>query len=271
MRGGKRVTALVLRRNQRLVVHALHILEQHAILRAGGASQAGLDRAQVQFDHAREDWVWRGIGAVKTLRFHVRFDDLNFILQASGALHVAHRFAVHREETHRRAVLRGHVGNRRAVRQGHAAQSRAEELHEFTDDVRLAQHLRDDQRQIGRGAALGHRAGDLEADDLWRQHVQRLPEHHGFGFDAADAPTDDAQPVDHRRVAVRADQRIWEQDGAVVFNDAHYAFGQILEVDLMDDAAGGWHDAEVRQRLLTPTQKLVALRVALKLEFRVFG
>ena len=59
----------------------------------------------------------------------------------------------------------------------------------------------------------GNLAGQLEADDLRHEHVQRLAEHHGLGLDAADAPADDAQAIDHRRVAVGADERVGKRDG----------------------------------------------------------
>ncbi len=59
-------------------------------------------------------------------------------------------------------------------------------------------------------------AGELEADDFGHEHVERLAEHDGFGLDAADAPADDAQAVDHRGVAVGADERIGKRDGALL-------------------------------------------------------
>ena len=49
---------------------------------------------------------------------------------------------------------------------------------------------------------------ELEADDLGDQHRLRLAEQRGLGLDAADAPAEDAEPVDHRRVAVGADERV---------------------------------------------------------------
>ena len=47
-----------------------------------------------------------------------------------------------------------------------------------------------------------------DADDVGREEVHRLAEHAGLGLDAADAPADDADAVDHRRVRVGADQRV---------------------------------------------------------------
>ena len=48
----------------------------------------------------------------------------------------------------------------------------------------------------------------LYTDDFWREEVNRLPEHRGLRLDATDAPADDAEAVDHRRVRVGADQRV---------------------------------------------------------------
>jgi hypothetical protein len=51
-------------------------------------------------------------------------------------------------------------------------------------------------------------AGELEADDFGDQHGLRLAEHGGLGLDAADAPAEHAEAVDHGGVAVGADQRV---------------------------------------------------------------
>ena len=51
-------------------------------------------------------------------------------------------------------------------------------------------------------------AGEPETDDLGDQHADRLAEHRRFGLDPADAPAEHAEAVDHRRVAVGADQRV---------------------------------------------------------------
>ncbi len=64
---------------------------------------------------------------------------------------------------------------------------------------------RDGQHKIGGGEAFLHPAGELEADHLGQRHRQRLAEHRGFRLDAADAPAEHGQTVDHRRVRVGAD------------------------------------------------------------------
>src|SRR3970040_959707 len=47
--------------------------------------------------------------------------------------------------------------------------------------------------------------------------------------------------------------------------------GEGLEVDLVDDARPGWHDAQVGEGGLRPAQELVALAVALVLAGHVEG
>ncbi len=91
----------------------------------------------------------------------------------------------------------------------------------------------------------------------------RLAEHRRFSFDAADAPAENGQAVDHRRVAVGADERIRISDGRAV---GHLVgpdgLGEIFEVDLVADAGAGRHDAEVLEGALAPLQEVVALAVA---------
>ena len=64
------------------------------------------------------------------------------------------------------------------------------------------------QRQVGGGDAFAQRAGQVHADHIRRQEINRLAEHAGFGLDAADAPADDAQAVDHGRVRIGADEGV---------------------------------------------------------------
>ena len=66
-------------------------------------------------------------------------------------------------------------------------------------------------------------------------------------------------------MAVGADEGVRHRD-AVLYDDA---LGQVLEVDLVDDAGGGRHDGEVIEGLLSPLQELVALAVALELALGV--
>ena len=109
------------------------------------------------------------------------------------------------------------------------------------------------------------RARELDADDVRREEVDRLAEHAGFGLDAADAPADDAEAVDHRRVRVGADERVGIVDAVLLMHAAR----EVLEVHLVDDADAGRHDLERVERLHAPFQELVALGVALELDLHV--
>ena len=57
-------------------------------------------------------------------------------------------------------------------------------------------------------------------DHFRREEINRLTEHARFRLDAADAPADDAEAVDHRRVRIGADERVRIKDRvAIAFAD----------------------------------------------------
>ncbi len=93
----------------------------------------------------------------------------------------------------------------------------AEELDELVHHALLAQHLRDGEHQVGGGDAFLQFAEELEADHIRQEHVHRLAEHDGFGFDAAHAPAHHAQTVDHGGVRIGADQRVGVQHFRVTY------------------------------------------------------
>ena len=78
-------------------------------------------------------------------------------------------------------------------------------------------------------------------------------------------PAEHAETVDHRRVRIGADQRIWIEGAAAV---PHH-LGQVLEIDLVNDAGGGGDNPEVVECGLAPLQEFVALVVALELQLAV--
>ncbi len=129
----------------------------------------------------------------------------------------------------------------------------------------LAQHLGDGEHQVGGGGAGLELAGELEADDARDQHGDRLAEHRGLGLDAADAPAEDAEAVDHGGVRVGADQGV----GVGLAVTGHDDAGQVLDVHLVDDAGAGRDDLELVEGGLAPAQELVALAVAAVLQVDV--
>ena len=139
---------------------------------------------------------------------------------------------------------------------GSARDARPEELDEHPDHAALAQHLGDGEHEIGGGRALGQLARELEAEHLRDQHRHRLAEHRRLGLDAADAPAEHAEAVDHRRVRVGPDERVGiGLLGALVRRlvGGEHDARQVLEVDLVDDPGVGRHDREVVERRPDPS------------------
>ena len=141
----------------------------------------------------------------------------------------------------------------------------AVELDELAHDAVRPEHLGHGENEVGGGNAFAQNAGQLEADDLRDEHIVRLAKGDGLGLDTADAPAEDAEAVDHGRMAVRADERVRHRDAVLHLDDA----GQVLEVDLVDDPGRRRHDGEVVEGLLAPLEELVALAVALELALGV--
>ena len=203
--------------------------------------------------------------------FRVAFDQRDVGVRPARFAQIGQRLLVNRKEAHGRAVVGGHIGNQGPIGHFHRRQGRPEELDELIDHAFGAKYFRDGQHQV-RGRDAGPQpARELEADHVGRKDANRLAEHHPFGLDAADAPAEHAQAVDHRRVAVGAHDRVGHRHRTAFVLAQADAFRQIFEIHLMDDAGAGRHDAEIAKRLLPPTQEFVPLAVALELDVDVFA
>ncbi len=122
------------------------------------------------------------------------------------------------------------------------------------------------------GGALRQRARKSDADHLGHRLVQRLAEQDRLRLDAAHAVAEDTEAVDHRGVRVGPNQGVREDERrpvrvGAVGDDA----SQVLEVDLMDDAGAGRHDAKVVECGLGPAEELIPLAVALELTGDIEG
>ncbi len=153
----------------------------------------------------------------------------------------------------------GAIGHRQGGGRG------AEELHECADHIGPAQGLSDLQHQIGRGGSGGKRAVQMYPDHVRHEDADRLAEHRRLGLDAAHAPSDHAEAVDHGGMRVGADQRVREVD-AIALPDRP---GQMLEIDLMHDAVAGRDHGQGREGLFPPLDEAVALGVARELQAHV--
>src|SRR5207244_5185270 len=135
----------------------------------------------------------------------------------------------------------------------------AEELDEFADDPLLAQYLRDREHEVGRSGTRLQASVQAEADDLRNQHRDRLAEHGGLRLDAADAPAEYAEAVDHRGVRVSADQRVRICAPGSVGLGVEDDPAEVLQVDLVDDARARRDDRAAAARRLPPAQERVPL------------
>ena len=191
------------------------------------------------------------------------------LVAAAGEAQVVEGHVVDREHRCGGAELGAHVADGGAVGQRHLGDALAVELDELADDAVLAQHLGDGEHDVGRGDAGWDLAGQLEADDARDEHRDGLAEHRGLGLDAADAPAEHAEAVDHRGVRVGADAGVGVGAQHAVDRAVVDDLGQVLDVDLVHDAGARRDDLEVVERGLAPAQELVALAVALVLDLDV--
>ena len=244
----------------------LQVVEVDAVLRALRSGHAGLHVGKVKIDHLGEfNRVAVGRDAPQALGLVVVFDGLAKLFRAAGAAQVGHGFFVDAEEAHRGAVFGGHVGNRRTVRHRQRTSAWAVELDKLAHDLGLAQHLGHQQHHVGGGHARGEFTREVHAHHFGNQEGHRLAQHAGLGLNAAYAPANDAQAVDHGGVRIRAHQGI-RVEGAILFQ---HALGEVLEVHLMHDADARRHHLERVEGLLAPLQELVALAVAMEFEVQV--
>ncbi len=250
----------------------LDVVERDATLGPLRSGHRRHHRGEVERQRVGENGVGRTGLAPQALRLAVGGDQRDAVGVAAGHGEVADGLAIDREEAARRAVLRRHVGDGGAIGQRHRVEAGSVELDELVDHALLAQHLRHGQHEVGRGDALLEPAGELEADHLGDQHRLRLAEHGRLRLDAADAPAEHGEAVDHGGVAVGADQRIGIGDGgAVGHRVGPHRLRQIFEVDLVADAGAGRHHAEVLERALAPLEEVVAFAVALVFQRHVLG
>ncbi len=268
---------LVFRRERGLEARR-NAAQRDAAFRSLGAGHRRHDTRKIEIDRVGEDGIWRRRGAEQALRLGVFLDQRNARRRARRGFKIIQRLIVDREETAGRAIFRRHIGDRRTVGEREMFEAGTVEFDEFADDAELAQHLRHGQHEIGRGYALFEFAGQFEADNFRQQHGEWLAEHAGFRLDAADAPAEHRESVDHRRMRIGADERIGIGDfdrhflaaaGLIFFLPRPDGLREIFKIDLMADAGAGRHDAEIVERALTPFQEAVALAVAVIFEIDI--
>ncbi len=254
---------------QRLLELQLRLPERHAVLRPLGPGEARFDGGQIELHCLGVDRIGRRGRPEQSLLLRVRFDQPDARFVASRQPQVVERHLVDGANRDRRAVLWRHVPQRRAIGDGQELEAGPIELDELADDANLAQAFGDRQHEVRGRGTFRQTVRQAEADDLRNQHGDRLTEHGRLGLDAAHAPADDAETVDHRGVRVRADQRVWIRELLPAVQLVEHHARQVFEVHLVDDARVGRDDAEVVECRLTPPEQRVAFLVARELELRV--
>ena len=234
-------------------------------MRTFRAGHAWNDAGNVEFDDLRVVDVSVLRNSPQPLGAVIRFHDFALFRTAASAAEVIDGGLINSEESHSGAVFRGHVSQSGAVGHAEGLCSWAEKLDEFAYHFGFAEQFGDAQHQIGGGDTWLQGARQVDADDFRHEESHGLPQHAGFGFNAADAPADNAQTIDHGGVRISADQRVWVEN-TVFFQ---HAFGEVFQVHLVDDADAGRHDFERIEGLFAPLQKLVAFAVAVKFEVEI--
>jgi hypothetical protein len=128
----------------------------------------------------------------------------------------------------------------------------------------FAQSLRDEQHEIGRGTARRERPDQMHSDHSRQRDRVRNTEQDRFGIQSAHAPAEHAQAVDHRRVRIGADDEIRGEQRPLRRVDSRDDAGDVLEIDLVDDAGARREDPQVAERGLRPLDEVVALAVAIE-------
>ncbi len=242
--------------------------QQDAILRTLRAGNRRHNCAKVKFQRISEDRLSLFRTPV-ALCLGIGLDEGNTFGVTAGIGEVFDGVLINREEATGRAIFRRHVGDRCLVFEGQVRQARAVEFDEFADDALGAQHLHNCQHEVGRCGAFCHLAVKTEADDFRDQHGDWLTQHGCFGFNAANAPTEHGEAVDHGRVRVGADAGVRIGNGFAVFIFCPDRLAQIFEVHLVADAGARWHNAEILERRGAPAQELIPFLVALVFDFDV--
>ena len=248
------------------LVGALGRAQWHAILRAAGPGQTRLHFIEVQFHDRAVVRTACAVGTPQSGGLGVGLDQRDLFWRPARKAQVPQRFLVNREDRAGAAEFRRHVADRGAVGERQIGQPIAKEFDELVHYALPAQHLGDREHEIGGGSSSPQAAAEPEADHFRNQHRDRLSEHGGFRLNAAYAPAQHAQTIDHRSVRVRANQGIRISLAHAIAGDVKHDAAQELQVDLVHDAGVRRHHFEIAERALAPAQERVALAVAFELD-----
>ena len=254
---------------KRLAERRLHVTKQNPVLRTLRTGETGLHGGHIERKRVRKLRLRPTVRAEQTLLFGIALDEVDQIVGTGRLTKVVERFAVDREEAHRSAVFRTHVGHRRSVGQGHTAKPIAKELDELPNNALCTKHFDDRQHQIGGRRPFRQPTRKTKSNNLRNQHVDRLTQHDRLRFDAAHAPPDHAKTVDHRCVTVGSDEAIRHGHRRPVHVPRSHHRREVFQVDLVNDTRGRRNHSETVERLLPPAEKLIAFSIPQELTIGV--
>ena len=252
-----------------IVKRLLESRHRHPVLGATRAGHAGLDGAQVEVKQRIKGGDGGAIDPEHPLGLGVGFDQRHDVVGATGATQVVQGFGVDGEEPTGRAVFGGHIGDGGAVSEAQATQAVTTKFDKFIDHAMFAQQFGHAQHQVGGGCTWAQAPRQTHPNHFGGQHGEGLAEQYCLGFDATHTPTQHAQAIDHGGVAVGANQGVRHGYGFAVDGFDQHTLRQKFEVDLVTNAGHRGDDAKVREALLAPSQKFVALAVTAKFEVSI--
>ena len=107
------------------------------------------------------------------------------------------------------------------------------------------------------------------ADDFGHREGISPAQQRRFGVYAPDPPAEHAERIDHRRVRISADDEVRKSPVDTGLLGLHHDLGDLLQVDLMDDAGPRGRDAQAGEGLCGPFDEGIALFVAGKFMLQI--
>ena len=181
----------------------LRLSEGYPVLRVARSGYARLHLAHVHLDDVAVHRLRSSGLPEEHVRLGVALHQLHVRGIPPGAQEEVECCLIHREESHRGAVLGAHVRYGGPVGDAQLFHSGPEVLDELAHHTLLPEGLRYREDQIRWSRTLGQLTDQSHPYDLGEDHVVGLPQHRGLGLYASDTPPHHAQSVDHGGVAVR--------------------------------------------------------------------
>ena len=179
-----------------------------AVLRDAWVRQRGLDLRQFELEHVGEHRVGRRLGAIHALRLGIGGNQRDLRGRPAGIGEIAQRIVVDREEAAGRAVFGRHVADGGAIRDRQIGEPGPENSTNLPTTPRLRSIcVTVSTRSVAVTPSLSLPV-KLHADHFRQQHGIGLAEHGRFRLDAADAPAEHREAIDHGGVRIGADQRV---------------------------------------------------------------